>query len=61
MVRRQAAFPLAVDVAGGGSVVWRPERSTDGFSLRPDSQGDVEAEISNRKLGEGRRGVRDPA
>jgi hypothetical protein len=55
-VRRHADFPLAVDVAGGGSVVWQPGEKYKRFLITTDSRGDVEAEISNRKLEKGEEG-----
>jgi hypothetical protein len=56
IARRRADFPLAVDVAGGGSVVWQTGEKCKRFLITTDSRGDVEAEISNRKLEKGEEG-----
>jgi hypothetical protein len=56
IARRRADFPLAVDVDGGRGVVWQPGEKYKRFLVTTDSRGDVEAEISNRKLGKGEAG-----
>jgi hypothetical protein len=56
IVKRRADFPLAVDVAGGGSVIWQAGEKYKRFLVTTDSRGDVEAEISNRTLEKGEEG-----
>ncbi|HSG39328.1 MAG TPA: hypothetical protein VLE27_06795, partial [Thermoanaerobaculia bacterium] len=56
IARWRAEFPLAVDIAGGESRAWEKSDKVKRFLVSSDSQGDVEVEVTNRKLDSGEAG-----
>ena len=56
IARRRADFPLAVDVAGGESRAWEKSDKVKRFLVTSDSRGDVEVEVTGRKLASGEEG-----